>query len=218
MEVKTQNIIKSIHNNDERLIGVYVGLWLGDGTQYFDRGYTIKICSNKRDVLLNKFIQELIFEIFGKNTILVEEKDTNRAYIKFKSKFIFDFIQNYVNYYAGKKTYTAKLRKRAGSYTKPFLEGCLLGLALSDGYLKDKFVFSVTSSRLAKNIYDILKNFKYDPHCYIQRREKYRWKNIHTVYLSSKQSSKLELLLNRIIKDMGFQYSFKELKYGPAQI
>ena len=215
--IKTQNIVKQISNTDERLIGTYVGLWMGDGTQYFDNNYTVKICSNKKDISLNKFIQDIIFQIFGKRTNLFKEHNTNRAYIKFQSKFIFYFIHKYVSYEKGKKTYTAKLKKRTNCYSLKFREGCLLGLVLSDGYLKERFVFSVTSSRLAKNVYEILKNLGYDPKCSIQSREKYRWKNIYTVYLNRKESIKLEILLSRIIYDMGFKYPFRDLKYGPGR-
>lgn len=213
--IKTQNIVKRISNSDERLIGTYVGLWLGDETQYNEQNrYTIKICSNKQNHNLNRFIQDLIYKIFNKRTALVKVSSTNQAYIKFKSKFIYNFIKAYTAHDKSGKTYTVKLKKRAGSYAIPFLEGCLLGLTLSDGYLKDKFRFNVTSSRLAKNMYDILKKMKYNPNCYIQMREKDGFKNLYLVYLSRKQSNKLELLLDRVIFNMGFQYSFEELKYG----
>lgn len=217
--IQKQNIVQKICTNDERLIGVYVGLWLGDGTQYKDRNqYTIKICSNKEDVNLNKFIQELLLKIFNKNSALIEELDTKRAYIKFSSKFIFDFIRGYILCDSGKKTYTVKLKKRANCYSGEFREGCLLGLALSDGYLKERFIFSIASSRLAKNMYDILKGFRFNPHCTIQKREKYKWNNLYSVYLNKRETNKLRLFLNKIINDLGFRYSFQELKYGPGRI
>ena len=213
--IKKQNIAKEVCTDDDRLIGTYVGLWLGDGTQYKDRHqYTIKICSNKEDVNLNQFIQNVILKIFNKTTNLLKETKTKRAHIKIHSRFIYNFIQNYVTYEIGKKTYTAKLRKRTGCYNVPFLEGCLLGLTLSDGYLKNNFVFGVASSRLAKNVYDILKKFGYNPRYSIQRREKYHWKNLYIIFLNKEQSNRLRLLLDKVIHDLGFCYSFQELKYG----
>ena len=47
-----------------------------------------------------------------------------------------------------------RAKERANAYPKEFREGCLLGLALSDGYLKNNFVFTVSSARLARNMYD----------------------------------------------------------------
>ncbi len=44
--ITKQNIIKSLKTGDERLIGVYVGLWLGDGTQYYDKGYIMSDTNN----------------------------------------------------------------------------------------------------------------------------------------------------------------------------
>jgi hypothetical protein len=217
--IKKQNIVKKINNNDEGLIGVYVGLWLGDGTQYIDRHqYTVKICSNKEDINLNQFIQNIILKIFNKTTNLLNESKTKRAYIKFNSRFIYNFIQNYAAYDVGKKTHTVKLRKRVCSYNASFLEGCLLGLVLSDGYLKDNFVFGVTSSRLAKNTYDILNKFGFNLRHSIQQREKYKWKNLHIISLNRKQSDRLRIFLDKIIYKLGFQCSFQELKYGPGRI
>lgn len=212
--IKTQNIVKRIANSDERFIGTYVGLWMGDGTQYNDRNrYTIKICSNKKNVKLNKFVQDIIYRTFGKRTRLMEVKTTNQAYIIFKSKFIYSFIKDYSYFDETRKTYTVKLKKRAGSYNLPFLKGCLLGLVLSDGYLKDKFAFNVTSSRLAKNMLNILKKLGYLPHCSITMREKEGFKNLYSIRLGVKQSNKLRLLLDRFLLDIGVDYSFKGLKY-----
>ena len=217
--IKSLNIIKSLITDDERLIGVYIGLWLGDGTQYKDRGRnTIKICSNKGDVKLNKFIRTVILKIFNKKTSLFEEKNTKRAYIKLHSKFIFNFIYKYTVFDEKKKTYTVKLRKRANTYTRNFREGCLLGLALSDGYLKERFVFSVSSGGLARNMYDILMGFGYSPRCCLDRRDKYHNKIIYAIYLSPDDSLRLKAHFDQIIRNIGYKYSFQELKYGPAQI
>lgn len=212
--IKTQNNVDNISNNDDRLVGTYVGLWMGDGTQFVDRKrYVIKICSNKKNIKLNKFIREIIYKVFKKRASLIEVSSTNQAYIRFNSKFIYGIINNYCFFDEKSKTYTVKLKKRAGTYKTPFLEGCLLGLALSDGYLKNKFVFNVTSSRLSKNMYDILKKMKFTPCCYIHMRQKDGFKNLYSISLSTRQSNKLRSLLDRIIMDVGFQFSFDELKY-----
>lgn len=217
MIVKTQNIVNRVCSNDECLIGTYIGIWLGDGTQYFDRGYTVKICCNKDDKYLNKFIQDIIYKLFGKSTALIKEPLTKQAYIKFRSKFIFTFIKDYVVFDEKKKTYTVKLKKRAGCYNTSFLEGCLLGLTLSDGYLKTTFSFNVVSSRLAKNMHDILKKFRYNPYHYVHKREKYGWKDLYMVRLNTKDSKRLKLLLDGIIKKLGYSYPFDYLKYGLDQ-
>ena len=44
VDVVQKNIVKTLNNEDELLIGLYIGIWAGDGCQYFDGAYTIKIC------------------------------------------------------------------------------------------------------------------------------------------------------------------------------
>ena len=218
MAVKTQNIIKHIYSNNQRLIGVYTGLWMGDGTQYYENRYTIKICSNKDDKHLNDFIQNIIYLLFRKKTTLIEESLTKRACIIFWSKFIFNFIYTYVVHEEGKKTYSVKLKENIESYNNDFLEGCLLGLVLTDGYLKSKFHFNVTSSNLAENMKEILIKFGFNPSVYIHKREKYGWKNLYMVKLNIEESKRLCSFLDEILRKIGYSLSFQELKYGPGRI
>jgi hypothetical protein len=210
--INKHQIIDELHSKDECLIGLYVGIWMGDGTQYYDRGYTVKICSDKRNVLLNKFIRDIIFRIFGKHTLLVNEIHTNRAYIKCDSKFIFNFIHKYTRY-DGNKTYTVNLREDIHAYTKEFLEGCLLGLILTDGYLKHVLSFSVTSPQLANNVKQILKYLKFNPKEYIENRDRYKWKTLYIIKLSPKESRILETYLDEVLERLNCEHSFKELKY-----
>ena len=215
-KIKTKNIVTNIKTNNKLLMGLYVGLWLGDGTQYFDRrSYVVKICGNKNDKLLNKTIYDLIYKLFGKKAYLIEEKNTNRAYIRFHSKFIFHYIYNYVRL-NGNKTYSVKLKRNPNSYANNFLKGCLLGLALSDGSLKKKFIFSVASKGLALNMQKILFRFRFKPYMMVQKRQGKA--KSYIVYLSPKESCRLQEFLSTIIYDIGYEYSFKELKYGPGRI
>ncbi len=215
-EINIKNIISNIKTNDELLIGLYVGLWLGDGTQYIYRGrHTIKICSNKNDMLLNTFVCDLLYNLFGKSVRLTEERNTNRAYIIFHSGYIFNYIYNYVQL-NGNKTYSARLKGELSSYCDEFLKGCLLGLALSDGSLKEKFIFGVTSKGLALNMKEILHKYEFNPYANVQERAN---KAIfYVISLSPKESRRLQEFLSSIIKNAGYDYSFNELKYGPGPI
>jgi len=209
------NITKEVKSKDERLIGLYIGLWMGDGTQYYEkhkRGYTIKICSDKRNILLNNFIQEIILKIFAKTSNLKKISLTNQAYIKFSSRYIFYFVYKYVKHDRN-KTHSVGLKEDINSYSIDFLEGCLLGLSLSDGSLKHIFYFNVTSVALSDNMVEILKKFQFKPLKYIYRREKYGWKDLHMVRLRTEESKKLELFLNDVLKKLNCTSSFKELKY-----
>ncbi len=67
-EVKEQNLVRELKTDDERLIGLYCGLWTGDGSQYYDHGYTIKFCLNREQPELIGFVQELLLKLFGKTS------------------------------------------------------------------------------------------------------------------------------------------------------
>ena len=62
---------------------------------------------------------------------------------------------------------------------------------------------------------DILIKFGFNPSLYVYRREKYGWKDLYMVKINTKESKTLKLLLNKIIKKLG--YSFDNLKYGLDQ-
>ncbi len=208
-----QNIITSLKTKNERLIGIYVGLWMGDGTQFYNGRFNIKICSNKKDILLNSFIQDVIFRLFGKTTTLVMEDKTNRAVIRLWSRFIYNFIYTYVKHERN-KTHTVRLRKNINKYSKAFLEGCLLGLILSDGYLKERLTFNVTSVKLAKNMIDILRKFRCNPHKYVCEREKFGYKDLQSISLVRSESKMIENLFNSILLKLGHLNSFNDLKYS----
>lgn len=211
MNILTQNIVSGLKSNNDLLIGTYVGLWLGDGTQYYDRGYCVKICSNKENRLLNQFIQNLIYELFGKSSELIEVKHTKQAYIRLYSKFIFNFIHKYIKQ-DNNKTYTVQLKDNIEVYSHDFIEGCLLGLALSDGYLKEKFVLTTTSPKLAENVIVILTKLEFHPKVYLHKRSKYGWKDLFMIRLAKEESKQLEIMFNVTLKRLDIKFCFKELK------
>ncbi len=216
--INEQDIVKSLKTNNELIIGTYVGLWMGDGTQYFDKNdgsYTIKICSDKRSKNLNKFITRIIWDLFNKKALINDENNTNRAYIKFRSKYIYQFISKYTQQ-GTNKTHTVGLIEDINKYSQKFLEGVLLGAVLSDGYLKEKFKFNVVSIKFSKNIQEILCLFGFNPRLYVHDRRKYGWKNLQMVYLNKNESKMITELLNKILKSIGSEKNFQEIKYGPA--
>src|SRR3989344_7901460 len=75
--LRKNNIIRSLRTNDPLAIGIFVGIWAGDGSKFKD-GYshTVKIHMNKNDTFLLEFLDSLISGIFGKNFRYVSEKET----------------------------------------------------------------------------------------------------------------------------------------------
>lgn len=212
-----KNVAVKADLSNELLVGTYVGLWMGDGTQYYENRYTIKLCSNKKQTELNEFIQLILSKLFDKKSNLILEQRTNRAYVKFYSEFIYNFVYNYVK--VGKnKTLTVRLKNGIEDHSKDFLDGILLGLSLSDGYLKNKFRFNVISKELSKNLFNILKRAGFTPKLYIHNRSKWGWKDLYMVSLNQKESAILLKILNNSLKKAGSKLGFLRLKYGPAVI
>ena len=214
-----QNLVKSLKSKDHRLIGTYIGIWAGDGTQYYDNGYRIKICCHSKDQRMIGFFRWIMMELFGKTVTDVVHEERNRSLIRFNSKFIYDFV-NYHLLFDEKKTHTVRLKDEIKDYSEEYLEGFLLGLTLTDGYLKDKYCFNVTSKELASNCFQILKGWNLNPKMYIHNREKYGWKDLHMVRLDKKNSRILKQKMDYILKTLGYNMQFEELKYqksGPAE-
>jgi len=218
MNVKTQNLVKQLCTEDQRIIGTYIGLWMGDGTQYYDKSFTVKICCNKDEITTNDFIKDIIYKLFKKKTYFSVYTKTKSAYIKLHSKFIFDFVKKYVNYNDKEKTISVHLNDNIKCYSNEFLEGCLIGLIMTDGYLKKRMVFVSISNSLAQNMADILKQFGFKPSIYIQNRKEKGWNDNHYVYLTKHESLQLTEFLDNSLKQMGYNSTFKELKYGPGEI
>ena len=216
-----QNLVYSVRSNDETLIGAYLGIWTGDGTQYHDKGYTVKICCHSKDKKMHDFFKFVLSTLFGKITVRIVKENGNRTLLKFKSKFIFYFVLDYMSYHKN-KTHTVNLKKDVHTYSDNFLQGFILGLALTDGYLKKNFVFNTTSEGLANNVLDILRMQGFNPRIYIHDRRRYVWKNLHMIKLNRTESRKMLAILDSTITRTGYSFCFKELKYGgdngPAEI
>lgn len=219
--VRCKNIVYDLKKNDELLIGLYIGIWAGDGTQFLDKGYKIKICCDRRNKDLTQYFQKIICNLFDKQTRIVLEKTDNRSYIVFKSKFIYSFVYKFLDFNED-KTYSVCLNNSLSTYSDQFINGFFLGLMLTDGYLKTKFYFNSISIGLAQNVSDILKKFDMSPEVYVHNREKYGWRDLNMVRLNRKESSKALCLLDRIIEETGDRRSFSALKgygkNGPAEI
>jgi len=210
--MKRQNLVYKVRTNDETLMGVYLGVWAGDGTQYYDKGYRIKICCNSKDKKMIEFFKFVLKQLFGKTTLYLAIEERHRALLRFNSKFIYNFPKNYLMY-GENKTHTVHLKNKLEEYSNDFLDGFLLGLSLTDGYLKEKFCFNVTSENLVRDVFEILKTKGLNPSIYIHDRKKYGWKDLHMLRLNRKESRTLLEDLNSVLKNLNYNSDFLKLKY-----
>jgi hypothetical protein len=204
----THNIVRNLRSQDPFLIGTYVGLWAGDGTQYYDKGYTIKICCHSEDQELIAYIQKLLLRLFGKTSTIGTGK-RHQATIRFKSKFIYSFINAYVRYEEN-KTHTVRLLTR--DHPDEFFQGYFLGLMLSDGHLDKKLHFNSTSSLLADDMRYLLQMWRYHPREYVHYRKKYGWHDLYMVSLTTKESRKVCELLDAFLSQSGYAQGFRHIK------
>lgn len=213
--VKTQNIVYETKSDSKLLAGLYAGIWAGDGTQYYDKGYRIKICCNSKDTNLITYIQKVIFDLFGKKTSVAYEI-RNRALIRYNSKFIYNYVSTYLSF-SNNKTLSVCLVKK--KHSSDFLNGFLLGLMLSDGYLKKRLYFNTISKKLSEDALFILRKHGFKPHWYIQKRSKYGWNDLYSVNMTVSESKKANTLLGQVLQQTGYNKGFHAIKgYGPAEI
>lgn len=207
-----RNIIRCVACTDDLLIGLYVGVWCGDGTQYYDNGYRIKICCHSKNLRMIAFFKSILLRLFDKRVLHVAQEIRHRSLIRFNSKFIYMFIHEYVTF--GKnKTHTVCLLKEFVDYSDEFLSGFVLGLSLTDGYLKNKYIFNVTSENLARNLYDILNAWRLQPKFSVIDRTGLGWHNLHSVRLNADDTKILLRFLDKSLVKLSSQYTFMRLKY-----
>ncbi|MBU0667331.1 MAG: LAGLIDADG family homing endonuclease [Nanoarchaeota archaeon] len=139
--------------------------------------------------------------------------------IRFNSKFIYYFVYHYLSFDKN-KTHSISLKKNVDDYSEQFLKGFILGLMITDGYLKKRFYFNTTSERLANNVLLILKKFNFEGHKYTHNRTKFGWKNLHMISLKKINSQNALKFLNKILKEAEYEEEFFFLKgyNGPVEI
>ncbi|MDP7141320.1 MAG: LAGLIDADG family homing endonuclease [Candidatus Woesearchaeota archaeon] len=98
------------------------------------------------------------------------------------------------------------------SYSNRFLSGFLLGLVLTDGYLKERFCFNTTSPKLAENVKYILGRLGYKANLYKHRRGEQGWKDLCMISLTKCDSRSLLGILNKELEKVGYNKGFKIIK------
>jgi hypothetical protein len=211
--IKRQNIITCLKNKDELLIGVFIGLWIGDGSKFIDNNrYIIKFHFHKDNTNLANFIQKILYSLFGINARVYYDGG-NKASIKIFSKFIYYFIDNYVNY-KNNKTLTVHLKDKIYNYTNEFLDGLLLGFVLSDGSISNNtFTYSTISEKLTEDIKDILtvSNFNTIRH-YVHNRRKYGWHDLNQISLNKNETKIIINKMNYTLIKLNCPNTLLELK------
>ena len=214
--VNRQSRIRKLHSDNEVLIGAFIGLWAGDGSRFYNGGWTVQVHTNLRDTSLNNFIQGLLATLFDKTAKLFCQEG-NQARFRFESKFIYHFIEQYLSFQKNKSN-TVCLKNNISSHSMHFLKGFLVGLMLSDGCFKNSFCFVSTSKNLARNVLGMLDLFGFLPLIRKQDRAKYGWRDLYFVSLKKEDTSAILRIMDSTLIEAGWSHGFLKLKYGPGAI
>lgn len=196
---------------DDVLLGVFIGLWIGDGSKFRERSgkCVVKIHIDKRNEQLIDFIKKILNSLFGVNAHL-NLSGKNSASVRIYSKFIYNYIDNYVSYEYKNKTKSIDLIKEDKS--KEFIKGVLLGLTLSDGYIKKRFVYTTISKKLAKTVENILRDFNYSVYKYVRDQSDKGWQDVISLTLTVKDTADLRRILNDALSELGVSIDVQVLK------
>ena len=210
--LRQNNIVKSLKLENPLMMGVFIGIWAGDGSKFIDHGaYTIKIHINKNDLEFIAFFRVVMEKLFGKRVTFIAEKETNQGLIRFYSRFIYRLIDNYVAYEEN-KTLSIRLKEDLARYNGDFLKGFLIGITLSDGYIKEKFILYSISEALINNVKMIVENAALMPYIYMQEPKGYgRYPN-HILVINKQQTKHLKHEINQYLEKCDYHRDISALK------
>lgn len=202
--VRKQRRVSRLLTSDPLCIGAYLGMWAGDGSRTMDKNglYLVRFALHSEDQETHTLLRRLCLRLFNFEPNYWRNKGTLSADAALYSKFIYRFPQEYLTF-GPDKCRTVALRKSPRLLGRPFMEGFLTGLAITDGsFSQDRFVFSTVSTRLAKQVIRVLRRLGYRPRGYLAPRRHAGWAPIWRIYLSQRQARRLRLLVNNTASEL----------------
>ncbi len=187
-----------INNNNDILIGEFIGLYAGDGYYYKTKNYIhrIYLCFNKEkeSIYVDDLIKNNLFILFNKTPYKIVRE--NRLIIYYNSINIKKLIDTYLEWDTNqRKTYTIRLKKKINNleFNIGFLRGCLD----SDGYVNQfKIIFSSVSKILIQDIANILSNLEIKHSIYKYKEKRTNRKDIYHIYIKKSSQNKLINIIN----------------------
>ena len=156
--------IKSVVLNEQ--LAEFIGVYLGDGTM---TNYFIRISGDYRyDLSYFKYLQNLVFEIFGITSKISWENKNNTIYLTIYSKKICSLFQKEFKLKPGNKIVNQSIIPERILNNHTFLLACIRGLVDTDGYIGrrgrggSQFCLQFTSHNkaLLAQVYDAGKNLE----------------------------------------------------------
>ena len=181
--------------------GEIVGIFAGDGSQYFDKKayhYQVNVHFGLKNRRYAEYVKSLFERFFDKHFNLKNEFKHGTLRLQTNSKIIFHFFKNYLNYNCKIKHSTVELKSKKNK--RLFYIGFIRGLFDTDGTVsyypaqKRKIVLLTTTSQtLAKQVKQILEKFKV---CCTLHAYDRRHRNEKTIYVVRVLSKSIDTFLN----------------------
>jgi len=193
---KTSKPIKII-NQDEELIGEFIGLFAGDGYIHVNKIYQYKTYLHfniTEEEFVKNLIDNVLIKLFGKKPMRFIQG--NRLNICYYSKNIHILISQYLTWNKNsRKTYSIRLKGK--DYSKKFIIGFLRGSLDSDGYFTRKNIrFASVSRKLITNISDFLNKLNIDHSIHIYKEKRKNRKDMYQVYVFRPEHKKFIKRIN----------------------
>lgn len=183
--------------------GEIVGIFAGDGSQYFEPNsysYRVNIHFGVKNLGYAQYVEKLFENYFGKNFILSKPYNgTIRVYTK--SKDVFNYFHHYLDFVPQLKHSTVKLRTL--DLPPHFKIGLLRGLFDTDGSVRYnnhdkgvKIMLNMTSQQMITQVKAMLDEFDLKCGQYVYPSSLKRGKLIHSVQVWKRDSNKFLNLVN----------------------
>jgi hypothetical protein len=178
--------------------GEIVGIFAGDGSQYFHKRtghYEVNVHFGVKSKEYALYVQQLYESFFNHSFRLREEKNGRILRLKIESKIVYGYFKNYLDYEPRIKHCTVKLNSL--NYPLAFKIGFIRGLIDTDGsvlYKKDRryprVSFSTTSKNLASQVCLLLKELDVGYGYVVLDKSLRNEKNIELIYILAKDTDK----------------------------
>jgi len=176
--------------NFSEIEGEIVGIFAGDGSQYFAKSngnYQVNVHFGGKNISY-AFHVKTIFENFFRKKFRLQRESLNRLRLRTCSKDIFHYFKNYLHYDRRIKHSTVKLISI--SIPLAFKIGFVRGIFDTDGSLRyytyekgPRAIFTTTSKQLANQINGILSEFSIKCSLRIQERVYRKEKPCYYIYI-----------------------------------
>lgn len=175
--IKGRTIIQPLLDfPSERIKGEIVGIFSGDGSLTFvprNYGYIVRIHSSIYNFDYILYVKNLFEKCFGTKFALCKYK--TRRNIEKKSKMIYNFFFEYIDFNPKDKAHTVKLKD---GLSTEFKKGFLKGLMDTDGtFFKDEkrkaitMAYFTSSRNLAKQLKNMINEFGFECNISVAKRD-----------------------------------------------